>query len=133
MSQQIGHHAEQLIADYLVQQGLELIAQNYHSRYGEIDVIVRDGNTLCFIEVKARRLKAQVGASESVNRSKQRKTIKTAQFFLQKHPQFEDLFCRFDVFTLEYSSVESFNQTTILISDQTHIHWEWIQDAYQLE
>ena len=48
-----GQYYEALARDYLVQQGMTLIEQNYHSRFGEIDLIMFDQKVLCFIEVKA--------------------------------------------------------------------------------
>ena len=58
--------------------GFHLAAKNYHSPYGEIDLILRDEKTLVFCEVKARAQDSLVSPAEAVNLSKQRKIIKTA-------------------------------------------------------
>jgi len=59
-----GAQAEQLAAQYLQQQGLKLIAQNYRGRFGEIDLIMHDGATLVFVEVKFRTHVAAEGQGE---------------------------------------------------------------------
>jgi putative endonuclease len=60
---------------------LSICNQNYHSRYGEIDLIVRSGKELVFVEVKARSSGSYATACEVITRAQQRKIIKTAQFF----------------------------------------------------
>lgn len=65
-----GSQAEQLALNYLQQQGLTLITQNYHSRRGEIDLIMLDENTLVFVEVRYRKSAAYGSALESVNSQK---------------------------------------------------------------
>nr|WP_298892596.1 YraN family protein [uncultured Acinetobacter sp.] len=98
----IGQWAEDYALEYLQTQNLQLIQRNFHSRYGEIDLIMQDGNCLCFIEVRARAETSWTSAEESVDLRKQEKTIQTAQCFLQKYAEFEHLDCRFDVFALRY-------------------------------
>jgi putative endonuclease len=107
-----GIAAEQLAASFLKQQGLVLIAQNYHCRFGEIDLIMRDGNTLVFIEVRLRGHSGFGGAAESITFSKQRKLIITANHYLQQHGNQP---CRFDA---------------ILMSKADYAHIEWIQHAF---
>ena len=98
----IGQWAEDYALEYLQTQNLQLIQRNFHSRYGEIDLIMQDGNCLCFIEVRARAETSWTSAEESVDLRKQEKTIQTAQCFLQKYAEFEHVDCRFDVFALRY-------------------------------
>jgi len=71
------------------------VAQNCHGRFGELDLIMRDGQTLVFVEVRYRRSSRFGGAVASVDARKQRKLIATALGYLQQHPH--DGPCRFDV------------------------------------
>jgi putative endonuclease len=78
-----GAQAEQLAAQYLQQQGLTPVAQNYRSRFGEIDLIMQDDKTLVFIEVRLR----------------QQRIISTAQHYLANLARMPP--CRFDVVLLD--------------------------------
>ena len=82
---------------HLRKAGLELVASNFHCRYGEIDLVMRDGDMLVFVEVRYRNDNARVGGTASVGPAKQRKLIQTAQIFLQAHARYAALPCRFDV------------------------------------
>ena len=93
----IGHQAEQLACRHLQAQGLHLLAQNYRTRFGEIDLIMRDGATTVFIEVRSRRQDNLVASLESVDSRKQRKIIRSAQAYLQVTPSLADQPARFDV------------------------------------
>lgn len=88
---------ESAVLAYLRKAGLELVARNFHSRYGEIDLILRDGAALVFAEVRYRQDSTHGGGLASVGVAKQRRLVQTAQIFLQAHPQFASLPCRFDV------------------------------------
>jgi putative endonuclease len=81
----------------LQQQGLHPIARNFRTRYGEIDLIMRDRDELVFVEVRLRRHRSQVGAAESVDQGKQARLIAAAAHYLQRHPQLADTPGRFDV------------------------------------
>ena len=105
------HPTEALAAKYLAQNGLALLEQNYHSRFGEIDLIMRDQHTLVFIEVRQRSSNRFGGALVSVDQRKQQKIILTAQHYLSIHP--DDSPCRFDVVAL----------------DNDH-HIQWVKDAF---
>jgi putative endonuclease len=98
----IGEFWENAALAHLQKAGLKLVARNFHCRYGEIDLIVLDrsgcdGDALVFVEVRYRDDASRGGGTASVGVAKQRKLIQTAQFFLQAHPQFANLPCRFDV------------------------------------
>lgn len=97
-SNRIGDDAEVLAINYLQQQGLTLIDRNYHSRRGEIDIIMEDSGTLIFIEVKYRQSEQFGSAAEMVTPQKQQKIITTALHYLQQHKL--DRPCRFDVVTI---------------------------------
>ena len=89
-----GRAGEEHIAQWLVDHGYEMVARNYHSRYGEIDLIAQKAPYLCFIEVKTREENSLVSPFEAISPTKQRKIFLTALEFLQKHPI--DLQPRFD-------------------------------------
>lgn len=90
---QIGDHAEQIALNYLVQHGLSLVQANFYSRFGEIDLIMRDREGYIFVEVKQRKAGLS-HAIESITPAKQRKLVKTAQYFLLQLRR--DVNCRFD-------------------------------------
>ncbi len=94
-----GLEAEKLAATFLVNQGLKLIVQNYHCRFGEIDLIMRDGASLVFIEVRLRSNKSYGSAAASITPQKQQKLMLTAQHYLQQNP--EKNACRFDVLLMD--------------------------------
>ena len=84
MSRIEGDGGEAFAAAYLQENGYNIIAQNFYSRYGEIDLIAqKDERAICFIEVKTRREGSMVSGEESVTPSKQRKIIKTALTWIQ--------------------------------------------------
>ena len=99
--QQIGKDAEQKALAYLKRQGLKLISQNYHCRFGEIDLIMQDKEQLVFIEVRSRRHRNWGGAVLSVDVHKQKKLIKTASYFLSQQKSSNLPVCRFDVIAFE--------------------------------
>ncbi|MCX7627222.1 MAG: YraN family protein [Methylophilaceae bacterium] len=94
----IGTIAEKLAADYLQRNGLRLITSNFRCRFGEIDLILRDGNMLVFTEVRLRTNQAFGDAAASITHAKQAKVVRTAAYYLQRHGL--DLPCRFDVVLL---------------------------------
>jgi putative endonuclease len=93
-----GRLAEDRALEFLERQGLRLIERNYRSRYGEIDLIMEDGRTLVFVEVRFRGNPRFGGALESVDRRKQAKLLTTAACFLKERRL--DRPARFDVAAL---------------------------------
>lgn len=77
-----GVQAEQRAAQYLQRQGLKPVAQNYRSRFGEIDLIMQDGAALVFVEVRLRRNANYGGAAASIDAHKQQRIVRTAQQYL---------------------------------------------------
>ncbi len=94
-----GELAEQLAAQYLQQQGLKLLQTNYRSRFGEIDLILQEGETHVFVEVRLRSNAAYGGATASIDARKQAKLLKTAQFYLSEFKRVPP--CRFDVVLMQ--------------------------------
>ncbi|WP_251978970.1 YraN family protein [Salinicola avicenniae] len=90
-----GEQIETLAAHWLEQRGLTLISRNQHAKGGEIDLIMRDGETLVFVEVRHRRRTDHGHPLETVTPAKQRRIIKAARFYLQT--QRLSCPCRFDV------------------------------------
>ena len=98
----LGAKAERDALIYLQKQGLSLICQNYYCRFGEIDIIMHDQDTLVFIEVRYRKNNNFGGALASITKRKQDKIIKTARHYLA---QLDDIpYCRFDVIAIEQQS-----------------------------
>ncbi|AHE68435.1 hypothetical protein Loa_02907 [Legionella oakridgensis ATCC 33761 = DSM 21215] len=106
MSQKIGFAAEEQAKQYLITQGLQLVISNYRSRCGEIDLIMRDGDYLVFIEVRSRAYDVFGGAVGSVTYHKQQKIIKTANWYLLKNHLQDKQAVRFDIVGLEGKSTK---------------------------
>ena len=99
-----GALAEQRAAQHLQQQGLHPVAQNYRSRFGEIDLIMQDGATLVFVEVRLRRNARFGGAAASIDTHKQRRIIRSAQQYLSRLKTVPP--CRFDVVLLDNDGIQ---------------------------
>lgn len=95
----IGAQAEQLAAQFLQRHGLSLLHCNYRCRYGEIDLIMRDGETLVFVEVRLRSRQDFGGAAASIGAIKQARLLKTAQHYLSSLKHMPA--CRFDAVLLQ--------------------------------
>lgn len=111
-TQSRGAEAEARAGQFLESRGLSIVARNYRCRYGEIDLIARDGATLVFVEVRARRSSTFGGAAVSITAAKRDKLRRTALHYLTtlgRTPQ-----CRFDA--------------VLLSGDAGEV--EWIRDAF---
>lgn len=99
----IGQGGETFVQQYLLQQGWHIHQKNWHSRWGEIDIIAQCDRTLAFVEVKTRKRSGwDAGGVMAVSLSKQEKLIKTALSFLMKNPELNELNCRFDIALVSY-------------------------------
>ena len=107
-----GALAEEAAADFLTGRGLTLLERNYRCRFGEIDLIMGDGRTIVFIEVRYRRTKSFGGAIESITGGKRQKLLRAARHYLAARNEFPA--CRFDAVLLNGDNQEL----------------EWIQDAF---
>jgi putative endonuclease len=94
-----GIDAEALAERYLTARGLALIERNHRSRFGEIDLIMSDGDVVIFVEVRLRRSSAYGGAAASIDYRKQRKLATTARHWLGRFPR--EPACRFDAVLLD--------------------------------
>jgi putative endonuclease len=111
---QQGEAAEQQAVDYLSQRGLKLVDRNFRCKAGEIDLIMREKDSLVFVEVRYRQTDDFGSALESITPSKQRKLLASANFYLQKNRI--DQPCRFDV---------------VAISGSANNRINWIKNAIQ--
>jgi len=114
----LGKTAEDIAADFLQRQGLDVIARNYRRRSGELDVVARTGNVLVIAEVRTRSTDAYGGAAASVDGWKRHKIIRAATQLLQQHADLARLRVRFDVLV-----VRDLNAPVPKV--------EWIQHAFE--
>src|SRR3954462_7494785 len=101
-TKQSGDAAEERALEHLAANGLKLVARNYrtpHRGGGEIDLVMRDGATLVFVEVRKRAPRAFGGAAPSISGAKQRRIVFAARHFLMRFA--EPPPCRFDVLAVE--------------------------------
>ena len=94
-TKKIGDIGEDYAASYLKKHGYKILARNYRKNYGEIDIIARKGDMLCFVEVKTRHCNTITQPYEAVDFRKQTKIIRTASAYLiEKRLETN---CRFDI------------------------------------
>lgn len=127
----LGQWAEQTALLFLQSQQYQYVNKNYHSRFGEIDLIVKRGNELVFVEVKARSAGSYAGACEVISYSQQRKIIKTAQFFLQRYPNYYNFDCRFDVICFDFP--QKLAKTVQPDFSKLKYDQQWIKHAFTLD
>ena len=112
-----GDAVETAALGFLQQHGLHLLARNAQARGGELDLVVRDGDTLVFVEVRYRANRGFGGGAASVDAGKRRKLVHAARVFLARHPQHADAPCRFDV--IDASGAPATPRV------------DWLRDAFQ--
>ena len=96
-----GERAERIACGYLRAHGFEIIQRNVRFPVGELDIVAREGDALCFVEVRSTTSQAWGGALASITRPKQRRVIRAAQWYLQScRMVFTDI--RFDVVAIEW-------------------------------
>jgi putative endonuclease len=94
-----GIEAEALAARFLEGNGLAILNRNYRTRFGEVDLVARDGATLVFVEVRQRSWSAWGGAAASIDARKQSRVVAAARHYLSRLATEPP--CRFDVVTLQ--------------------------------
>ena len=127
----LGQWAEQTALLFLQSQQYQYVNKNYHSRFGEIDLIVKRDNELVFVEVKARSAGSYAEACEVISYSQQRKIIKTAQFFLQRYPNYYNFDCRFDVICFDFP--QKLAKTVQPDFSNLQYDQQWIKHAFTLD
>jgi putative endonuclease len=119
LKKDVGTHGEFAAIEYLKKIGYEIIERNFRSKYGEIDIIAKDGDYITFIEVKSRYCKLYGTPSESVTYNKQLKLYKTAQYYIMKN-KLHNSFFRFDVIEI------------LFLHENNNINVNLIKNAFQL-
>lgn len=114
-----GAEAEQAACLRLQAEGLRLLARNARYRFGEIDLIFQDHDTVAFVEVRLRRNTGFGGGAASVDAGKRRKIALAAQAWLSDHPRFAKAACRFDV--------------VAVTQDADSLRCDWIRAAFTLD
>ena len=115
-----GKSYEDLAVRHLTQAGMTILERNYRSKLGEIDIIGKLENRLVFVEVRYRSNPRYASAAQSVTATKQRRIIRTAQFYLQRRWPGREPACRFDVIAIEPG----------VTPGQTEV--QWLQNAFTL-
>lgn len=92
-----GARVEAAAREHLCRAGLRPLAANAGARVGELDLVMIDGATLVFVEVRYRRSARFGGGAESIDARKRRRLVLAARQFLGRHRQYHDAPCRFDV------------------------------------
>ena len=100
-TRQIGSEYEQQAAEYLEEKGMTILEMNFRNRGGEIDIIARDGEYICFVEVKYRTTNQFGSPLEAVTYRKQQQIRKVALYYLMRKGLNEWTPCRFDVIAFE--------------------------------
>ena len=92
----VGTRYENIASDFLTACGYSLLERNFRSRIGEIDIVASENDCICFVEVKYRKDLSSGFPAEAVTKTKQKKIIQTANYYLMTHP-FAGSLIRFDV------------------------------------
>jgi putative endonuclease len=101
----LGREAEDLAAAFLEARGFEVLARNHRTRRGEVDLVCRDGEVLCFVEVRSRTSEAQGGPEETVGPAKARRVVAAATDWAVRNDALDrDL--RFDVVAVTFGDGE---------------------------
>lgn len=97
--QEQGQRWEQVARAWLERRGLRLVEANFRCKLGEIDLIMRDGPELVFVEVRQRAGRTHGGAAASITPAKLRRLVRAAEFYLLRFPHTPP--CRFDVVAID--------------------------------
>ena len=111
-----GSHYERLAREYLQKKGLTFVASNYATPRGEIDLVMRDNETLVFVEVRYRQRRDFGGAIESLDRAKQSRIIYAAQHYMEKY---------------KYSGIVRFDFIAFEGKVEGDPKVQWVPDAFQ--
>jgi len=112
----LGDRAEEQAFRYLIDRGLRPVARNFHSRGGEIDLIMLDDLCLVFVEVRYRRSTSFTKPGPTVDYRKQRKIVRTAALFSVRNRAYANHVMRFDV---------------VAITGEDRSDIQWIRDAFR--
>ncbi|MCR5747578.1 MAG: YraN family protein [Lachnospiraceae bacterium] len=96
-----GFEYEEMAAGYIKEQGAIILERNYRSRMGEIDIIAKDDDTVCFIEVKYRQDSAKGDPTEAVGIKKQFTICRVSDYYRMEKRLSEDMAYRYDVIAIK--------------------------------
>lgn len=113
-----GRNAERRARAHLERHGLACVDRNVRCRFGEIDLVMLDGDTVVCVEVRYRGASSRVGAAESIGPAKQRRLAAAADWYLSRQPRLQSRPLRFDVIAIDGPSHE-------------HSALQWLQDAFR--
>lgn len=116
-TKELGDKGEALVAEYLRQKGYIISARNYHSRFGEIDIVAENKDLILFVEVKLRSTRTIAQPREFVNYSKRMRIISTAQYYIYNNGV--ELQPRFDV--------------AEVLLEGTHLRLNYIENAFGVD
>ncbi len=114
---ELGTKLEDLAADYLEAKGAVVVRRNFRCRGAEIDIIVRDGRYLCFVEVKYRKDDKYGGPESAVDYVKRKKICKASRYYTYLEGFGEDTPLRYDVLAI--------------MGDEKQYKFKWIKDAFE--
>ena len=114
----LGGQIEQWAAKYLTQRGYLILEHNYHTQFGEIDLIARQNNQIVFVEVKARSSARFGQPTEAVTPRKLQKIIKAGQHYLKQH-SLSHLPARIDVLAVWLNTKDKSPQKAVLLTNVT--------------
>lgn len=114
-----GDAAERAACDELQAHGLRLLARNVGYRVGELDLVMQDGDTVVFVEVRLRKPGRFGDGLASVDRRKRQRIARAAQLWLARQPRLAMLPCRFDVVAVR--------------DDGGHLACDWLRHAFTLD
>ena len=107
----IGKQGEDIALDFLKKQGYKILERNFRSKLGELDIIAKDKNTICFVEVKARSSAEKGSGFDAITKDKQHKLSKLALAYLKGNNLLKEP-ARFDVVSVEWDG--STNKTELI-------------------
>lgn len=110
-----GRKAENLANDYLRQRGLKLVTRNYRTPYGEIDLVMQQGQMIVFVEVRYRKSTKFGHPAETINWQKQKRLRASAEYYFQKNKNLSNCPCRFDIIAISQKIDEG--------------HLQWLKDS----
>lgn len=115
----LGRKGEDISVKFLKKQGYKIMERNYRCSLGEIDIVAKDKNILCFVEVKTRRTDEYGLPAEAIDGRKQKKLAKVALTYLKEKKIYKQDF-RFDVVSVHPNHVELIKDAFIVNTDYTY-------------
>jgi len=115
-----GDYWERSASAFLKKHGLRVLKSSYRCRFGELDLVCKDGRSLVVVEVRARSRSSYVSAVESVDAAKRNKLVQATRHLLMTHPQWCGWPLRFDVVAID-------------AADTPSPEFKWLRNAFELE